>query len=184
MFYILLFLADGARYGTQLFQQLEERTQGMSAAGAATLYRAIQYLLKEELIEEANPPPDATQDRKHRVYYTLTDFGRQVTGAEARRLEALVQEAYAKHILDEPSNTNDPENSPGKDTDLGEDPNKTGHTANGTNNHVTDSSHSRSSDSVQKQHRARAKSACFSTRCDALEQSDINDFSILPRPPP
>ena len=52
--HILLALADGARHGYAIKQDVEERTGGAIRLGPGTLYEAIQRLLDGGLIEEAS----------------------------------------------------------------------------------------------------------------------------------
>ncbi len=60
--------------------------------------------MDEALIEPSSPPERRAQERparhdERRRYYRLTEFGREVLEAEARRLEALVFEARQRHVL-------------------------------------------------------------------------------------
>ena len=56
-------------------------------------------MLTDDHIEESDERPDPEMDDSRRRYYRITDFGRQVAGAEAARLESLVRSAREKKLL-------------------------------------------------------------------------------------
>jgi DNA-binding PadR family transcriptional regulator len=62
------------------------------------LYRSIQDLLDDRLIEESSRRPSAEEDQRRR-YYRLTGLGRRVLAAEAQRLAGVVALAKAKKVL-------------------------------------------------------------------------------------
>lgn len=101
-FRILLALLDGPSYGTRIVQAIEAREpiggRGARKLYPANLYRRIRGLLADGLLEEA-PAPSGSDPR--RTYVRLTELGRAVAGAEARRLHALVTEAAAHELLGE-----------------------------------------------------------------------------------
>ena len=94
--HILLALADGARHGYAIKQDVEERTRGGIRLGPGTLYEAIQRLEDSGLIEETSPRVDdsANGQQAQRRYYALTDRGWDVLRDEVRRLDDIV--AYAR----------------------------------------------------------------------------------------
>jgi DNA-binding PadR family transcriptional regulator len=94
-FHILLALSDGERHGYAIIQDVAARTDGAVKISAGTLYRSVQRMQEQGLIEESRrrPPPD--DDDERRRYYALTDFGTAVARAEARRLTQLVKLARA-----------------------------------------------------------------------------------------
>jgi DNA-binding PadR family transcriptional regulator len=55
------------------------------------LYRSIQRMLEQGLIEETAERPAPELDDERRRYYRITAFGRTVAKAEARRLAQLVK---------------------------------------------------------------------------------------------
>jgi DNA-binding PadR family transcriptional regulator len=93
-FRILLALLEGASYGTRIVEAIEARESDRKLY-PANLYRRIRSLLSDGLIEEAEAPQGADP---RRTYLRLTDLGRAVAAAEARRLRDLVAEA-ARHEL-------------------------------------------------------------------------------------
>jgi DNA-binding PadR family transcriptional regulator len=99
MFHILLALADKERHGYEIMREVEERSEGEMRIGPGTLYGSIKRMLNDALIEELDERPDPEFDDERRRYYRLTDFGRRLAAAEARRLEKLVKSARSKKLL-------------------------------------------------------------------------------------
>ncbi|HYN10747.1 MAG TPA: PadR family transcriptional regulator [Vicinamibacterales bacterium] len=98
-FQVLLALADTERHGYGIILEVNERTDGLIRLRTGTLYTLLQRLLDESLIEESDTRPGPDQDDQRRKYYRLTELGRDVLAAEARRLESLIGEARRKHVL-------------------------------------------------------------------------------------
>lgn len=94
-FRILLTLLDGASYGTRIVQAIEERETGRTLY-PANLYRRIRALMADGLLEEASAPEGADP---RRTYLRLTELGRAVAAAEARRLHGLVVEAAGHELI-------------------------------------------------------------------------------------
>ena len=99
MFHILLALADKDRHGYEIMREVEERSAGEVRVGPGTLYGSIKRMLNDELIEELDERPDPELDDERRRYYRLSDLGRRVAIAEAKRLEKLVKSARSKKLL-------------------------------------------------------------------------------------
>jgi DNA-binding PadR family transcriptional regulator len=99
VFAILLALAGGERHGYGIIKEAEALTQGQMRLGPGTLYRSLKQMLLAGLIEEASERPDPDLDDERRRYYRLTPLGGQVARAEAERLERLVSQAHARHLL-------------------------------------------------------------------------------------
>jgi DNA-binding PadR family transcriptional regulator len=97
VFHIMLALADGERHGYGIM--LEVEALGIIRLGPGTLYRSIQRMLVEGLIEELKDHADPDSDDERRRYYRLTDFGQRVAREEARRLAVLMRAARAKGLL-------------------------------------------------------------------------------------
>ena len=97
--HVLLALADEKRHGYGIMKEVEGRTGGEVRLGPGTLYGSIKRMLADGLIEESDERPDPEMDDQHRRYYRTTDFGRKVAGAEAERLQALIDAARAKKLL-------------------------------------------------------------------------------------
>lgn len=95
-FHILLAVSDRDRHGYAIIQDVEARTGGKLKLGAGTLYRSIQRMLEQGLIEETSDRPAPEEDDERRRYYRITPFGREVARAEGRRLTELVELARAR----------------------------------------------------------------------------------------
>ena len=96
---ILLALADEERHGYGIMREVEARTRGGTRLGPGTLYGSIKRMLADGLIEESDERPDPEFDDQRRRYYRITDFGRRVAGAEAERLQSLVNTARERKLL-------------------------------------------------------------------------------------
>jgi DNA-binding PadR family transcriptional regulator len=90
-FHILLALADDDRHGYAIIQDVAARTGGDVTLSAGTLYRSVQRMLEQGLIEELSERPAPELDDERRRYYRLTSFGRKVAVAETTRLAALLR---------------------------------------------------------------------------------------------
>jgi DNA-binding PadR family transcriptional regulator len=98
-FHILMALADGDRHGYGIIQEVSARTNGAVVLSAGTLYRSIQRMLEQGLLEEADERPAPELDDERRRYYRITSFGRAVARAESARLAGLLRLARASGFL-------------------------------------------------------------------------------------
>jgi DNA-binding PadR family transcriptional regulator len=101
VFHIMLALAGGECHGYGIMLEVERLTSGQLNLGPGTLYRSIQRMLLDGLIEETKDDHDSDEDDERRRYYRLTTFGHEVARAEARRLESLVIAARERELLPE-----------------------------------------------------------------------------------
>ena len=99
VWHILLALVDEERHGYGIMREVAERTGGRTRLGPGTLYGTLKRLLDDGLVAESGERPDPALDDERRRYYRLTDLGRRVAQAEARRLEDMVSSARAKRLL-------------------------------------------------------------------------------------
>jgi DNA-binding PadR family transcriptional regulator len=97
VFEILVTLASGERHGYSILTDIRDRSSEPLRVGS--LYRAIGRLVDDGLIEELDERPDPEVDDERRRYYRLTDLGRRVAAAEARRLDAQLRHARAARLL-------------------------------------------------------------------------------------
>jgi DNA-binding PadR family transcriptional regulator len=97
VFHIMLALGRAERHGYGIMLEVEQLTGGRLNLGPGTLYRSIQRMLLDELIEETKD--DSDQDDERRRYYRLTRLGLDVAREEARRLESLVNAARERELL-------------------------------------------------------------------------------------
>lgn len=86
VFEVLAALEGGDLHGYGIVKSIEERGIRMAAS---LLYRKLRRLMEDGLVEESRSRPGAAGDDVRRRYYRLTARGRQVLGAEARRILEL-----------------------------------------------------------------------------------------------
>src|SRR5215475_8419409 len=98
MFNVLLSLADGEKHGYAILKEVEEQTAGEVQLSTGTLYGIIKRLLGDGLIAEVRQRPAEGDDQRRR-YYRMTENGREVTVAEAQRMEKLLLRARSKKLL-------------------------------------------------------------------------------------
>jgi DNA-binding PadR family transcriptional regulator len=94
-FHILLAVADEPRHGYAIMQDVAARTSGAVTLSFGTLYRSIQRMLEQGLVEELRDRPATGHDDERRRYYRVTRFGTVVAKAEVRRLAELIRLARA-----------------------------------------------------------------------------------------
>jgi DNA-binding PadR family transcriptional regulator len=98
-FHILMAVAEEDRHGYAIIQDVAARTNGQVRLSAGTLYRSVQRMLEQGLIEETDERPAPEEDDERRRYYRITEFGSAVARAEARRLTELVRLARASGFV-------------------------------------------------------------------------------------
>jgi len=98
VFHIMLALAGGEGHGYGIMLEVERLTKGRLNLGPGTLYRSIQRMLLDGLIEETKEVHGSEEDDERRRYYRLTKFGLDVAREEARRLESLVNAAREREL--------------------------------------------------------------------------------------
>lgn len=96
MFQVLVALADGEKHGYGVIKEVARRTDGKVRLRAATLYTVIRRFVDDGFIQESTARPDPALDDERRRYYRLTDRGRAVAVAEARRMAETLAQAQAK----------------------------------------------------------------------------------------
>jgi DNA-binding PadR family transcriptional regulator len=99
VFHVLLALTDGERHGYAIMLEVAESTNHQIKLGPGTLYGTIKRLLHAGLIEESGRRPGRDEDDERRRYYRLTDLGRRVAEAEARRYERLAKLLRRKRLV-------------------------------------------------------------------------------------
>jgi len=97
-FHILLSLAAGDRHGYGIIQDIQERGDA-PVPDVGTMYRALARMAESGLIQTAARRPAPEADDERRNYYRITEAGRRVATAEARRLEALTRAARLGGLL-------------------------------------------------------------------------------------
>ncbi len=99
VFHILLTLGKQDMYGLAIMQEIETLTHGQVRLGPGTLYRSLQRMVLDGLIEERGEGEQTIPRDERRRVYRLTPFGQQVAHLEAQRLAILVEEAKARGFL-------------------------------------------------------------------------------------
>lgn len=95
--YVLLAVADEARHGYAIMQEVGERTGGQIQLLPGSLYATLKRMLRAGLIQE-RPSPVADDDPR-RKYYGITEAGRELAAAEIERLSTLVELAVDKELV-------------------------------------------------------------------------------------
>ncbi len=98
MFNVLLALAGEDLHGYAILKEVGEQTAGDMQLSTGTLYGIIKRLLADGLIVEIRRPKIENDDARRR-YYHLTEAGREIAVAEARRMEKLVARARTKQLI-------------------------------------------------------------------------------------
>jgi DNA-binding PadR family transcriptional regulator len=99
VFHIMVALARGDAHGYAIMRDVERLSGGAMRLGPGTLYRSVQRMVVDGLIEERDIALDDETDDERRRYYRLTAKGLSVARAEAKRLEVLVNAARARKLL-------------------------------------------------------------------------------------
>lgn len=103
VFQVLLALADGPRHGYGIIHEVDERTDGLIRLRTGTLYVLLARLCERDLIKETDEPAargaGARRSDARRRYYAISPLGLSVVQAEARRLEAVLDDARRKRVL-------------------------------------------------------------------------------------
>jgi DNA-binding PadR family transcriptional regulator len=102
MFHVLLALADGEKHGYAILKEVARRTEDKVRLSAGTLYGNLSRLESAGMIVESQRRPQFGLDDERRRYYRLTEFGRDVAVAEARRMEEALAQARAKKLFRKP----------------------------------------------------------------------------------
>ena len=89
VFQILLSLLKGDLHGYALLKDIARRTDGEMVLGTSTLYAAVQRLVKDGFLQEVDAPSDEQSRGPARKYFRITETGRALARAEARRVDRL-----------------------------------------------------------------------------------------------
>jgi DNA-binding PadR family transcriptional regulator len=104
VFALLLALHGGERHGYALMADVERLTGGTVILGPATLYRSLQRMRVDGLVEETATEDESLRaDRRaeRRRSYRIKPKGRRAAAAEARRLARLLGAATELGVLNE-----------------------------------------------------------------------------------
>ena len=94
-FHVLLALGEGPTHGYSIGKEVERRSEGMLSPATGSLYQVLKRLNQDGLVEDAPSEDEDARRQNHR----LTELGRAVAEAEARRLSQLVGLARRKRLF-------------------------------------------------------------------------------------
>ena len=103
VFQVLLSLCERPMHGYAILTDIQDRTETTVQLGAGTLYAAIRRMSSAGMVEECDPPVDEEVTDTRRRYYRLTDHGREIARAEARRVRSLAELASDRRLLADPA---------------------------------------------------------------------------------
>jgi len=98
-FQVLLLLAAGPLHPYGISKAVDEQPELGVRLEIGSLYRMLNRMMSAGLLEEAD---SATADKgpaARRRVFRISPFGRRVARAEARRLEAVLEEAREQRFL-------------------------------------------------------------------------------------
>ncbi len=97
VFYILLALSTGARHGLGIADEVALASSGVIRLGPGTLYRSLDEMRGEGLVEKTGAPDEAVDPR--RKYYENTPVGERVLRAEVARFQQLIESARVRGVV-------------------------------------------------------------------------------------
>ncbi|MGD2068872.1 MAG: PadR family transcriptional regulator [Gemmatimonadota bacterium] len=101
--HVLVALSAQDLHGYAIMKAVDRDSDGRVSAEIGSLYRVLDRLLGDGLVEEVDAPegaPDDTRGRPRR-YYGLTELGRTALRREAARLRDAVDLARDRDLLPE-----------------------------------------------------------------------------------
>ena len=94
---ILLVLADTNLHGYGVMKAVREESNGRVALEVGSLYRVINRLLANDLIEQVAPTA-GSDDPRRKHDYAITELGRGAVRAESERLAQVLATARARDL--------------------------------------------------------------------------------------
>jgi DNA-binding PadR family transcriptional regulator len=103
--HVLMALSGQSLHGYGIMKAVESDSSGRVTAEIGSLYRVLDRLLDQGLVEEVEEPADAPTDTRGRPrrYYGLTEKGRGVLREETARLEDALALAHERNLVPERS---------------------------------------------------------------------------------
>jgi len=95
-FHILVALADGDRHGSAIARDVLDQTENGLRLWPATLYRTLDDMVEQGLIQELTGDQHPDGESGRRRYYRATPLGRAELASEAERLAALAGAAQRR----------------------------------------------------------------------------------------
>ncbi|GMR13009.1 MAG: PadR family transcriptional regulator [Gemmatimonadota bacterium] len=103
VFQVLLSLCERPMHGYAILTDIQDRTETTVQLGAGTLYAAIRRMYMAGMVEECDPPAGEVVTDTRRRYYRITDHGREIARAEARRVLSLAELASDRRLFVDPA---------------------------------------------------------------------------------
>ncbi len=100
-FQVLMVLSDGPMHAYGISKAVEDQLKGRVRLEIGSLYRMMGRLMANGLIEDIGDGSEGLSPRDRRRSYRITEFGRQVAQAEARRLRDVLEVARSKNLIAE-----------------------------------------------------------------------------------
>lgn len=103
--HVLVALSERSLHGYGIMKAVEKDSNGRVTAEIGSLYRVLDRLLDEHLVEAVDQPADAPTDTRGRPrrYYGLTRRGREVLRQETVRLADALALARERNLVPERS---------------------------------------------------------------------------------
>ena len=98
-FHILMALTRGAAHGYAVGAAIEDASGGQLRPTTGSLYQALKRLRDEGLLRDTPTPAGDRSSGPPRLFFELTDFGREVARLEATRLDHLLDAARETGLL-------------------------------------------------------------------------------------
>lgn len=101
--HVLMALSGRSLHGYGIMKAVEEDSNGRVTAEIGSLYRVLDRLLDEGLVEEVDEPAGAPTDTRGRPrrYYGITRKGRVALRQETARLEDALTLARKRNLVPE-----------------------------------------------------------------------------------
>ena len=101
--HVLMALSQADLHGYGIMKAVEQDSGGNVSAEIGSLYRVLDRLMDEGVVEEAGVPDDAPTETRGRPrrYYALTETGGDVLRQEALRLRDALDLARKRSLLPE-----------------------------------------------------------------------------------
>ena len=103
IFGALLVLRAGPSHGFGIMEKVNGRLGENALVGPGTLYRTLKEMRDDGFVEHCAPPSGQESVDGRRQYYALTNLGRAVCEAEARRIASLFNHADLGKLLPDSS---------------------------------------------------------------------------------
>jgi DNA-binding PadR family transcriptional regulator len=101
-FQLLIALADEELHGYAILKEVARRSGGEVKLSPATLYTILRRFVGEGILAESAERPGPALDDERRRYFRITEYGRRVAGAEADRMEAVLEMARSRNLVRRP----------------------------------------------------------------------------------